>query len=466
VEGTHRVSLKLPTITFIRPKMEEKIEPGMNNNNDVVQLVRQFLRIDTSNPPGNEEKAALFLESILEKEGITSRIFSPASGRANIMARIEGKKKGKPVILLSHIDVVPAKEEEWDADPFGGELINGFVYGRGAIDMKTQALCQLLAFIRYARDGVMPERDIIYLATCDEEVGGKYGVEYMLKKVPQLRDASFVLSEGGFIKEEEEFAHAQVSVAEKKLSQFIIKATGTGGHGSVPHEDSANRKTINASARILAYKWPLKPTAVVSAYLEGIFKGEKMKGYTFKHLKDALKVKSFRDSMENVPLYNALLRNTVTPTVMKGGEKINVIPTESSVAFDARLLPTENHDAFFKRIRQLAGKDVEIVRVNEIVSKPTPSGYNNDYFKGIRHVMEDMEGKGLPVLPYITTGATDMRYFRDLGITAYGFFPITLSSDEILRMHGKNERISVENIHQGLDGTYQIVKFLGAHNVM
>ena len=126
---------------------------------------------------------------------------------------------------------------------------------------------------------------MIYLATCDEEVGGKYGVEYMLKKVPQLRDASFVLSEGGFIKEEEGFAHAQVSVSEKKLSQFIIKATGTGGHGSVPHKDSANEKVINASARILSYQWPLTPTAVASAYLDGIFKGKKEKGYTFQKFK-------------------------------------------------------------------------------------------------------------------------------------------------------------------------------------
>jgi acetylornithine deacetylase/succinyl-diaminopimelate desuccinylase-like protein len=446
--------------------MEEKIEPGMNNNNDVVQLVRQFLRINTTNPPGNEEKAALFLEAILDKEGLSSKMYSPSPGRANIMARIEGKKKGKPVILLSHIDVVPAKEEEWNTDPFGGELINGFVYGRGAIDMKTQALCQLLAFIQYARDGITPERDIIYLATCDEEVGGKYGVEYMLKKVPQLRSASFVLSEGGFIKEEDGFAHAQVSVAEKKLSQFIIKATGTGGHGSVPHKDSANEKIINASARILSCKWPLKPTAIASAYIDGIFRGKKEKGYAFKNLREALNNKRFRASMEDVPLYNALLRNTVTPTILKGGEKINVIPTESSVSFDARLLPSENHEAFFKKIKLLAGKDVELARVSEFVSKPAPSGYNNDYFKGIRHVMEGMEGKGLPVLPYITTGATDLRYFRDLGITAYGFFPVILSSDEILRMHGKDERISVENIHKGLDGTYQILKFLGLHNVL
>jgi len=438
----------------------------MNNNDDVTQLVRQFLRIDTSNPPGNEEKAVLFLEAILKKEGITSSIFSPSPGRANIMARIAGKKKGKSVILLSHIDVVPAKEDEWDTDPFGGVLRNNFVYGRGAIDMKTQALCQLLAFIRYSKDGVMPERDIIYLATCDEEVGGKYGVEYMLKKVPQLKDASFVFSEGGFIKEEAGFLHAQVSVSEKKLSQFIIKATGTGGHGSIPHKDSASEKVINASAEILSYKWPLTPTAVASAYIDGIFKGKKERGYNFKNLRGALKDKRFSTHMEGVPLYNALLRNTVTPTILQGGEKINVIPTEASVSFDARLLPTEKHETFFKRVGQLAGKDVEVLRVNESVSKPAPSSYNNGYFKGIRRVLESIEGQDLPVLPYITTGATDLRYFRDLGITAYGFFPITLSGDEILRMHGKNERISVENIHKGLEGTYQIIKFLGSHNAL
>jgi len=170
--------------------------------------------------------------------------------------------------------------------------------------------------------------------------------------------------------------------------------------------------------------------------------------------------------MEETPLYNALLRNTVTPTLLKGGEKINVIPTEASISFDARILPTQNHYTFFKKIERLAGKDVEVKRVNEFVSRPTPSGYNTDYFRGIRDVVRDMEGKHMPVLPYITTGATDLRYFRDQGITAYGFFPITLSSDEIIRMHGKNERISVENIHKGLEGTYRIVEFLGSHNVL
>ncbi|HVN97677.1 MAG TPA: M20/M25/M40 family metallo-hydrolase [Syntrophorhabdaceae bacterium] len=436
----------------------------MNHDHDIVQLTRQFLRINTTNPPGNEEEAVLFLEAILKKEGIGSTVFSPSSGRANIMARIEGKRKGKPVILLSHIDVVPASLDEWEHDPFGGELVDGFVYGRGAIDMKTQAVCQLLAFIEYGKCGVTPQRDIIFLATCDEEVGGKYGVEYMLKKVPQLRNASFVLSEGGFIKESQGFSHAQVSVAEKKLSRFALKATGTGGHGSVPHKDSANEKIIKACARIISYEWPIRPTAVSSAYLHGIFKGEKKKGYTFKSIEEALKNKRFREALEAVPLYNAQLKNTVTPTILKGGERINVIPTQSSAHFDARLLPIQKRESFFRKIEKLAGRDVRVVREDESISEPTPSGYDNRYFRGMSAVIKTTERYDLAVLPYITTGATDLRYFRDLGITAYGFFPVTLSDDEILRMHGKNERISVENIHRGLSGVYEIVKFLGSQD--
>lgn len=438
----------------------------MNNKYDAVQIVRDFLRINTTNPPGNEEEAIYFLEDLLRNENIECRIFSPLPKRANLLARIEGKKRGKPVILLSHIDVVPANASEWDADPFGGEVIEGFIYGRGAIDMKAQAICQLLAFVLYHQAGIVPERDIIYLATCDEEVGGTYGVEYMLKEVPELRDASFVLSEGGFMRDENGFVHAQVSVAEKKLSQFLIKATGTGGHGSMPHKDNANEKIIHACSGILSHVWPMKATPVVSAYLKGIFEAEKTGGETFLNLEQALKHRRFLDYVENVPFYNALLRNTVTPTILQGGEKVNVIPAESSASFDARLLPGENQEIFFKKIEKLAGKDVKVVRVSNTSTDPVASGYKTPYFKGLRKVIEEIKGEKFPVLPCITTGATDLRYFRDLGIPAFGFFPITLSNDEFHRMHAKNERISVDNVHEGLHGTYKIIKFLGSQNVL
>ncbi len=433
----------------------------MTNIDDATELLREFIRIDTSNPPGNEEHAALFLENVLQKEGLGTEVYSPVSKRANIISRIEGKKKGKPVILLGHIDVVPAKADEWEVDPFGGELKDGFIYGRGAIDMKGQAICQLLAFINLYKQGIVPERDIIFLATCDEEVGGKFGVEYMLDQVKDLRNASFVLSEGGFIIKEDGITHARVAVAEKKLSQFIIKAAGTGGHGSMPHKDNANEKIIDASKAILSYEWPFKPTNIVNAYLDGVLKGKKCNGVTYTALKEMIHNRRFKTFVEDNPVYNALLRNTVTLTVLKGGEKVNVIPAESQAYFDARLLPTESHEAFFKKIRKLAGNQVEIEKIGSGISMPVPSGYNTAYFKGISRIMEEMKGP-MPVLPFVMTGATDLRYFRNLGIVSYGFFPATITKEEYLSMHGKNERISVDALKEGLEGVYEILKFLAA----
>lgn len=433
----------------------------MTNAENAVRLTQELIRIDTSNPPGNEEGAILFLEGILGAEGIKTEIYSPMPKRANILARIKGKNSGKPVIILSHIDVVSANRDEWTVNPFGGELRDGFVYGRGAIDMKAQTICQLLAFINLSKEGIEPEQDLIFLATCDEEVGGQNGVEFMLRNVPDLKDASFVLSEGGSIVEENGLLHAQVSVSEKKLGQFRIQARGIGGHGSMPHKDNANEKIIRTSHVILSHKWPMKPTSIVSTYLNAVLKGKREKGFVFSSLSESLKNRHFRDFIEGNPVYNALLRNTITLTILKGGEKVNVIPRESSAYFDARLVPTEDRDRFFKQVSRLCGNDVELIRIGSDVSKSLQSGYNTQYFRGIRKVINTMKDT-MPVLPFLTTGATDMRYFRNLGIPAYGFFPITLASDELLRMHGIDERISVTNIQEGLEGSCEITKFLAS----
>ncbi len=259
--------------------------------------------------------------------------------------------------------------------------------------MKSQAICQLLAFTQLQKDGVKPERDIIYLATCDEEVGGQHGVEYMLKNMDELRNASFVLSEGGCIVDENGRLHAQVSVAEKKLSQFTITAKGTGGHGSMPHKDNANEKVLRAAHAIISHQWPFRQTSIVSTYLNGVLKNERGKGFVFKDLKQALNNSHFGSFVSDNPVYNALLRNTVTPTILKGGEKVNVIPAESSISFDARLLPTESHRNFFKKIEKLAGKDVEVVPFDKDKGNPLPSGYNTQYFRGIKKVVNSLMGQ-------------------------------------------------------------------------
>jgi len=429
------------------------------NLDKALTLLKEFIRINTSNPPGNEEEAILFLDAILHKEGIPAEIFSPTPRRANILATIKGKRRGKPIVLLGHVDTVPAREDDWEVDPFGGEIKDDFIYGRGTIDMKSQIICQLLSFIHLYKRGVTPEQDIVFLATCDEEVGGEYGVKYVIDKVPELKDASFVLSEGGCITDEDGLLHAQISVDEKKLSQFMIVARGTGGHGSLPHKDNANEKIVTASNAILSYNWPFIPTRVVAAYLNGILKGKRGNGFVYTTLHEALKKKAFRNYVQRNPVYNALLRNTVTLTILKGGEKVNVIPTESHATFDARLLPAQRHEDFFRIIKKLCGNQIELRPINDNTNIPQSpqSPYKTRYFKAISKVVKAFKGQ-IPVLPFLTTGATDLRYFRNLGIVAYGFFPVTLPKEESLRMHGVNERISIENLKEGLEGTYRIVE--------
>ncbi len=438
----------------------------MKTLDETIELLRNFIRIDTTNPPGNEENAVLYLEDVLKREGIDSEIFSSEPGRANIMARIKGKEKGGPIILLSHVDVVPANEKEWTSDPFGADIKDGYLYGRGAIDMKTQAICQLIAFMDMAKEGIIPKRDIVYLATCDEEVGGSLGAEFVLEKVPDLRGASFVLSEGGFMIEEDGRVNAQIAVTEKQLSQFIIRAKGRGGHGSMPHGDNANEKIVEAAARILSHEWPMKRTAITSAYLKGTLEGKLIEGSKFPTLSKALKSKKWKGYLGSNEIYNAILRNTVTLTILQGGQKVNVIPTESEAYFDARLLPGEKHESFFRKIGKLAGSDVMIERIGEGIGEPGPSRYGTVYFKGIGECAWSLKGKSIPVLPYIMTGATDLRYFRNLGIPSYGFFPITLTREELTRMHGNDERISMANIAEGLEGCRRIIKFLSSEEVL
>jgi len=431
----------------------------MTEKDYALRLLRDFIKINTTNPPGNEEDAAVFLEDILQKEGIETQIYLPFKKRANLISRIKGREKGRPIVILGHLDVVPANPDEWEIDPFSGEVKDGCVYGRGTVDMKSQIICHLLAFIGLHKKGITPERDIVFLVTCDEEVGGQHGVEFMLNEVKDLKDASFVLSEGGYILEEDGFIHAQIAVAEKKLSQFMIKAYGRGGHGSMPVKDTANEKIVRACHSILSYEWPIRIIGVVNTYLSGILKGKGPRGEGFLSLKDAIKDRRLKKSIEENPLYNALIKNTVTLTMLKSGEKINVIPSESEAYFDARLLPQEDRDIFMKKIERLCGKDIEIVRIGSGIPDPVPSPYNTEFFKGIKKIITS-HFEGIPVLPSLLTGASDLRYFRGLGIPSYGFFPAVFSKDEVMRMHGKDERISVENFYDAVDITHEIVEFL------
>jgi acetylornithine deacetylase/succinyl-diaminopimelate desuccinylase-like protein len=427
-----------------------------------IRLLSELIRLDTSNPPGNEEIAVQFIESLLGREGIKSRIVAPEPRRANILARITGKRPGKPVVLLGHLDVVPAHDEGWIEPPFSGTVRDGFIYGRGAIDMKSQVVCHLISFIMLLRSGVVPERDIIFLATADEEVSGTLGAEYMFQKVEDLGDASFVLSEGGFVMEEEGRLHARVSVGEKQVCWFMIRAAGKGGHGSMPHGDSANDKVVKAAKRIIEAPLPFKPTRIATTYLNGLLKDRKIGKARFTDLKKALHDEGFRRFIQEQPVFNALLKNTVTLTMLKSGDKINVIPTEATAYFDARIFPEVKHERFLNQMARIAGPDVELVPVQKTFS--VPSSFNTPYFSNIAKAVSKVNGP-IPVLPYMTTGATDLRHFRARGVTAYGFFPIRLPEEEHMKMHSVNERLSVRSLEEGQRAMDEIVRFLAAYKV-
>jgi acetylornithine deacetylase/succinyl-diaminopimelate desuccinylase-like protein len=426
-----------------------------------VTLLSKLIQLDTTNPPGNEETAVQFIEDLLRKEGIPSQVIAPEPRRANIVARIAGKHPGKPVVLLGHLDVVPAHDEGWIEPPFSGSIRDGFIYGRGAIDMKSQVVGQLISFIRLQRSGTVPERDIVFLATADEEVSGKLGAEYMFQKVDDLGDASFVLSEGGFIMEEEGRLHARISVGEKQICQFMIRATGKGGHGSMPHSDSANDKVVEAAHRIIGTRLPVTPTRIATRYLDGVLKDRRIGRLRFSNLKEALRDKGFCRFVEEEPVFNALLRNTVTLTMLKSGDKINVIPTEATAYFDARIFPETKHDAFLKQMARIAGSEVELTSVQKTFS--VPSSFATPYFRNTEKAIRKMNGP-IPVLPFLTTGATDLRHFRARGVPAYGFFPVRLSEEDHMRMHNINERISVKNLEEGQLCMDEIIQFLASHN--
>ncbi len=427
------------------------------NNPDITRVLSDLIRLDTSNPPGNEEAAVQYIEAMLAKDGIKSEIYMPEPRRANILARIKGKNAGEPLVLLGHLDVVPARDEGWTEGPFSGAVRDGYLYGRGAIDMKSQIAAFLLAFLDLHRGGVIPERDIVFLATADEETSGRLGVEYLVGKVKELRNASFVLSEGGFILEKEGMLHARVSVAEKMVCQFMLKAEGQGGHGSMPRKNSANDKIVRAAERIISLRRPLKPTPIVSAYLNGIMKGKKIGSMRFSNVRTALGDKRFREHVENDPVLNALLTNTVALTMLKSGDKVNVIPPESTAQFDARILPGEKHERFIEQMRKVAGRDVEVTLTGRTDSLPSP--FRTPYFSAIGEAVRKAKGN-IAVLPFLTTGATDLRHFRALGSVAYGFAPFVLSDEDQMRMHGVNERISVRSLEEGLAITRDIVTAL------
>ena len=426
-------------------------------NNEVRDLLTDLIKINTTNPPGNELEAARYLKAFLEREGIESTIYESAPGRGNLVARIPGDGKGRPLVLLAHLDVVAANPAQWTRPPFAAEIADGYLWGRGAIDMKGMLAMETLAMILLKRNKITPGREVILVAAADEEAGSQQGAEWLLKQdIPGLSQAEYIINEGGEGKVDNGLPVYACQNGEKGVLWVKMKVHGLPGHASMPSKDNAIVRMATLLNRIGRYKPTITLSETTRNFLMEMAKARGVrisKGSS--NLDYSLQLFASRH-FKNERSVQAMLYNTISPTIVKAGEKVNVLPDVCEATLDCRLAPGQTPEGFLKKLKEIVNDssvEWEVLQTAE----PTESPVNTELFSVIQKTVQKINPKAIAV-PYLSPGGTDSRYFRKRGITAYGFFPIILSETELQRMHGIDERISLENLKLGTRILYETVK--------
>jgi acetylornithine deacetylase/succinyl-diaminopimelate desuccinylase-like protein len=422
---------------------------------ELTSLLREYIRIDTTNPPGNEEPAARFLGDILEREGFACEYLDAGPGRTQLRTRLPGRGGKPPLMLLNHTDVVPAQREFWDVDPFAGVIKDGCIWGRGALDMKGMGILELMVMLLFQRHGLTPDRDLVFLAVADEETGSSMGIEWLdLHRPDWLSEPEFAINEGGMGMLNFLGAHRPVfavAPAEKGPLWLRLRAQGRPGHGSVPHEDNAVDKL--ARALVAIQDWAVRgpgSALTVQPLMQAVVDG----------LGDANAWGGDRPGVDTLaqrhPSFRAALCNTISPTTLGGGVKHNVIPAFAEATLDCRLLPGESHDAFVQQLRGViddGGVEVETVMQSE-------SGFS-DFQTELVGVMNEVvreQVEGALVLPVTTVGFTDSRVLRRRGVQSYGFVPTLMDSSLAAGIHGHNERIPIDALRTGVQILFEVVR--------
>lgn len=413
-----------------------------------VQRAREYLRINTANPPGNEAEAMRWFARILAQEGIPFDTASPAPGRGNIWARLKGGNE-PALLLLHHMDVVPADPRYWDVDPFSGELRNGDLYGRGALDTKLLGIAHLQAFIALHRFKVPLDRDVIFMATADEEAGGAFGAGWIVKNRPDaFRGTGFVLNEGGSGSLGAGRQQVGIEVTQKVPLWLKLVATGNPGHGSQPQVATAVTRLVRALERLRTYEFAPRIVPAVDAYFKGIAPNAGPWQMAFQDMAAAVRNPAtlLRLQAES-PAAAALTRNTCSITMLEGSNKINVVPTEATAQIDCRTLPDQDHDAFIAELA--AAINDPGIRIEKILGfAPAVSPQDNLAYRA----MVDVTRRHFPqasVIPLVQTGFTDSHFFRALGIPSYGYAPFLIPVEQAAGLHGNNERMSEANLRRG-----------------
>lgn len=454
---------------------------------EAVTILRELIQLDTTNPPGNERVAADYIARILADDGIESTILESEPGRANLVARLRGRglpssSATSPLLLLGHTDVVYADPDEWTHPPFGGEVHDGCVWGRGALDMKHLVTMQLVTILLIKRLGIPLARDVILLAVADEECMGHYGARWMLDNHRDLIDAEYVLNEGGRGSRLNGYQVFWVSTAEKGYGDLQLVVRGQAGHSAMPRGLNPVVELSRAVTAIADYRPPVAATASAVAMLATI---EELYGgvVSVDESPDELGNDTGDDDASRIDrwlteepldepgtLHGEVLpqeirrllefgtRNVFSPTVFQAGMKENVIPNQAMANLNTRVLPGVTLDDLLTTVQEVGqiamGPDMEI-EVKEF-HPGTETDWDTPLFEIIESVVGDLVPRGR-VSPYLLPATTDSRFFRSAGVKAYGFSPIVLPAELASTIHGKDERIPIESLRLGTQRLFEVV---------
>jgi len=437
--------------------------PDFNAARDeVAQMLSSLVKIDTSNPPGSETKAAMLIKQILDKEGIPSELFEAKPGRANLVARLKGTGAKRPVLLMGHTDVVGVERDKWTFDPFGGTIKDGFVYGRGASDDKGMTTACLEVFLMLHRLKVPLTRDVIFLAEADEEAGGANGITFMVQNHWEKIDAEFALNEGGSIHEKDgKVQYVGVATTEKVPRGMTVRAKGTSGHGSMPRLDNAVTHLAAAVAKIGNWQPPMRMNETTRAFFERLAKvSPPDEAKLFAALEDPKATAAAQETLRSTNItYNSMLRTSIVPTMIKGGFRSNVIPADAEATLDVRALPDEDIPKLIDTLTKLVNDPaVTIERTSGAAAgrpAPPPSGLQTDMFRALESAQSKVF-PGVVTVPMMLTGATDSAQLRVKGVQAYGLGSVA-SDRERAAVHGNDERLSVDGLGKFVQLIYAAV---------
>ncbi|HJT58829.1 MAG TPA: M20/M25/M40 family metallo-hydrolase [Ktedonobacteraceae bacterium] len=430
---------------------------------EVITHLRNILRLDTRNPPGNEIRAAEYIRGVLQADGIDSEIVGPSPDRATIVARLKGDGSAAPLLLMSHTDVVAVEPEKWTHDPFAADIADDFVYGRGALDMKSMVTMELMTMLLLKRAGVHLKRDVIYMAAADEEVGGHEGAGWVVHNRPELIQAEYGLNEGGgggF--EINGKRYYTVSTAEKGTARFRLRTTGKPGHGSMPHGDNAIVKLATLLSKLDGQQPPVHFTDTFRGYITGVASSQppEIARLFLAVLDDEA---TAADAIDALPLEDilklelqAMARNTIAPTILKAGSQINVIPSQAEAQLDGRTLPGWQPQTYLEELHAIFGEDIEVDFIDPSI--PLEADPASPLFEVIKTMVEEHD-PGATVIPALLIGGTDAKHVAELGTKVYGFAPELYipGATDWSGVHGHDERIHIRAMQWGTRVLYDVV---------